>query len=321
MRKPWLLAMAAAAGLALAGAAKAQCVTIDNASVPGSYNPFSPTGFDQTLTLTVRRGLISTVREANVVFVRRPGDNRDYDVKIVSDDGGSIAGTSVLYYPPGPILSTANNNPGEIEADFLILPTRTFQARFTAPPQSDIQAGNVQLVFDVKFLCESLLSNDSGTTSSGFTLNLTVLSALQASFVGSSLDFKEIGSITTAGLPSVPDTVKRVTSALRVASSGPYEIKATSQNGWAMTPNGGSATLPRQKISYELSLAGRVARPGNEFTPKVCARATVTGTYLPMSVTLLEGGANKEPSPTYQDTITVTVTPLGATTPAPDNCT
>jgi len=307
-------------GLAFAGAAKAQCLTIDNATVPGAYNPFSASGFDQTMTLTVRRGIISTVREGNLVFVRRPGDNRNYDVKIVSDDGGSGAGTSVLYYPPGPTLSTGNNDAGEIEANFLILPTRTFQARFTAPAQSDILAGTIDLVLDVKFLCEELIGSTSGTTSSGFTLRLTVQSALQASFVGSSLDFKEIGSLSTAQIPGTPNSVKQVTGSLRVASSGPYEVKAASQNGWVMTPNGAAATQANQKIGYELSLLGRTVRPGGSFTPKVCSRATVTGVYLPMSVTLLEGGVGKTPSPTYQDTVTVTVTPLGATTPATETC-
>jgi len=318
MKKRWILPLAIA-GLAFAGAAQAQCVTINNATVPGSFNPFSASGLDQTMTLTIHRSLLGA-REGNIVFIRRPGDNRDYDVRLVSDDGTG-AGGSILYYPPGPTLSTGNNDPGEMDLSFALFGTvRTSQVRFIAPALSDIPAGSINLVLDVKYLCEELIGQSSGTTPSGFSLTLNVLSALQASFVGSSLDFTEIGSLSTAQLPAAPDSVKRVTGSLRVASSGPYEVRATSQNGWTMTPNGGAASQANQKIGYEFSLVGRTARPGNNFAPKICSWATVTGKYLPVAVTLLEGGVGKSPSPTYQDTVTVTFTPLGATTPAPEAC-
>lgn len=307
------------AGLTFAGCARAQCLTVDNLTLPSAYNPFSATGMDQTATINIRRGGIFQSLQGNLVFLRRPGDNRNYDIKVVSDDG-SGSGSSVLYYPPGPALSTGNNDAGEIDVNFLIFSDRTAQVRFILPAQTDLPAGTQDLVLDVKFLCEELFGNSSGTTPLGFTARLNVLSALQASFVGSSLDFSEIGAISTSNLPATPESVKRVTGALRVASSGPYEIKATSKNGWVMTPNGGAASLAREKIGYEMQLVGRTVRPGSSFIPKICSRAGINGVYLPISVTLVEGGVGKTPSPTYQDTITVTVTPLGATTPAPDGC-
>jgi hypothetical protein len=41
-----------------------------------------------------------------------------------------------------------------------------------------------------------------------------------------------------------------------------------------------------------------------------CNRAGLGGQYLPITVSLKEGGLAKTPSSDYRDTLTVTVTPL-----------
>jgi len=313
-----LLGLAASlAILGCSGAAYAQCVTIDAAHLPLPYNPFSGAAINQVLTLNIHRsGLVDRAAEANLAFLRRPGDSNPYDIVAVSDDGGS-GGSSVLYSPPGPPLSALNNNAGEIDMVFgnIFQPNdRTAQVRFTAPVNVDLPAGEVELKFDVKYLCEHILIGSStGTNNSGLILRLTILSALQASFVGAALDFGEIGNLTRAQAITAPDAVKTKSSFVRVASSGPYSIRATSQNGWMMTQNGSATSDNNKRIGYEFSLAGRTARAGSDFVTKICARASVAGEYLPVSVTLLDGGAGKAASPLYEDIVEVTFTPLGAT--------
>lgn len=315
--KPFLGLAASLAVFGCSSAAWAQCVTIDAAHLPLPYNPFSGANINQVVTLNIsRRGIITQPGDANLVFLRRPGDSNPYDIVVVSDDGGS-GGSSVLYSPPGPILSTGNNNAGEVDMAFggLIGPNeRTAQVRFTAPVNIDLTAGEIELRFDVKYLCEhQIIGTSTGTNSSGLIIRLTVLSALQASFVGAALDFGEIGHLTRAQAITAPDAVKKRSSFLRVASSGPYSIRATSQNGWRMTQDGSTTSDANKRIDYEFSLAGRTARPGTDFVTKVCARASVAGEYLPVSVMLLDGGAGKASSPLYEDIVEVTFTPLGAT--------
>jgi hypothetical protein len=312
-----LLGLAMSLAVFGCSAASAQCVTIDAARLPLPYNPFGVGGINQVVTLNIHRGgLVDRAAEANLTFLRRPGDTNPYDMTAVSDDGGS-GGSSVLYSPPGPPLSTANNNAGEIDLAFgnIFQPNdRTAQVRFTAPVNVDLPAGEVELRFDVKYLCElQIFGPNSGTNNSGLILRMTVLSALQASFVGSSLDFGEIGNLTRVQAITAPDAVRKRSSFVRVASSGPYSIRATSRNGWRMTKDGSTTSEENKRIAYEFSLAGRTAQPGSDFVTKTCARAGVAGEYLPVAVTLLDGGVGKASSPLYEDIVEVTFTPLGAT--------
>ena len=311
-----MLAAAMLAALCVAGPARADCISIDSARLPTPYNPFNASaGIDQTITLSVRRYpviLLDKPDEANIVFVRRAGDNYPYDIILVKDDGAGSGG-SVLYSSP-PTLSAGNNDNGEIDVDYGIIlgsDVRYPQIRFTAPVNTDLPAGDIELAFDIKVLCESPTSLE--TISSGFKISLTVLSALQASYTGSALDFGEIGGMTTADINASGDAVKRRTGNIRVASSGPYKLEATSQNNWQLTKGGTPTANANERIAYQFSLAGRTAQTGSDYAPKACLRAGVAGEYVPVSALLLEGGVGKAASSTYQDVVTVTVTPLGAT--------
>jgi hypothetical protein len=144
-----------------------------------------------------------------------------------------------------------------------------------------------------------------------------VLSALQASFVGPALDFGEIGGLTTAALPSTPNSVKQRTGSIRVASSGPYSVALTSANQFQMTYPGGSLATANQRIPYSLDFLGQTRTTASPtFTTVTCQRAGLSGQYLAVTPTLAEGGAGKAPAPNYQDILTVTVTPLAVPPPS-----
>ena len=52
----------------------------------------------------------------------------------------------------------------------------------------------------------------------------------------------------------------------------------------------------------------------------VRAGLATAGQQLPIQATLIDGGQNKNPSPTYTDILTVTITPLAYAITGTDNC-
>jgi hypothetical protein len=143
---------------------------------------------------------------------------------------------------------------------------------------------------------------------------VTVLSALQASYVGAALDFGDVTAVTTASLPG---TYVR-SGNIRVASSGAFEIKAHSQNNFRLVSSGGSSILPAQSLTYTANLVGqtKVGVSGNSpiltDISKVCSRAGIGGQLLPLTTTLTEGPMAASPTKVtsvYSDILTITVTP------------
>jgi spore coat protein U-like protein len=178
----------------------------------------------------------------------------------------------------------------------------------TIPPGLDLEAGE-PIVFDIVYVClgSGLNSVFTPTTlSQAVTININVLSALQASYVGPSLDFGEIGAVTNAQASSLS-----VNGAIRVASTGPYSVTMSSANNYRMIYPGGDPANTSQSIRYSVRLLGQTrdsVRPN--FNATTCRRAGVAGENLALSATLQEGGQGKAPSPSYRDTVTITVTPL-----------
>jgi hypothetical protein len=88
-------------------------------------------------------------------------------------------------------------------------------------------------------------------------------------------------------------------------------VALSSADGYLMSYPGGSLTSAAQTVRYSTRLVGpAVDKTTPAFTTTACSSAGTGGQYLPITVTLEEGGAAKAPSPSYQDTLTVTVTPL-----------
>lgn len=145
-------------------------------------------------------------------------------------------------------------------------------------------------------------------------INVNVLSALQASYVGPALEFGEIGTKSSTQVASDPGPR---TGFIRVASSGPYSVEMRSEKGYRLSYPGGSTSVANQAIGYQANLLGQTRSPANPATVlQVCSRAGLAGTApsqgirIPLTVTLLEGGQGKLPAPIYQDNLIVTITPL-----------
>jgi spore coat protein U-like protein len=183
-------------------------------------------------------------------------------------------------------------------------------------------AASQNLAFDLEYTCTA---QPGGATGGGVLANqivfpITVLSGLQASYVGQSLNFGEVGRTADVDAGQIPAR----SGDIRVASSGPYTIALTSQNRYRMTLSGNNAPAdPAQDLDYELSFLGMTRSKVNADTPlsKTCVRAGLGspplsgGRLLPIQAKLLEGGAEEVPATTYKDILTVTVTPLAATAP------
>jgi spore coat protein U-like protein len=299
----WSLAMA------LPAAAAGNYCSVSGATTAsiGNYNPFTGSQFYQALvTLNLRRYEGSNSRTTALVdfYLTQPAGSPAFDVR--------YNGASVLYTEPTqhalswlfPVDGTvfhafgASSAPDTVALPFVV----------TIPPGLDLEAGE-PIVFDVVYVClgsglNSVLT--PATLRQAITININVLSALQASYVGPALDFGEIGGVNNTQAPS-----RTVGGAIRVASTGPYSVTMNSANGYRMTFPGGNPDIANQSIRYSARLLGQIRDSGRlNFNLVTCSRAGVAGQNLAVAATLQEGGQGKAPSPNYRDTLTVTVTPL-----------
>jgi spore coat protein U-like protein len=317
-----ILGLAAGAASLTANAVQAQCVIFDPVVLSGSFDPFNPSGTTvQTLTITARRPPAvggKKTQEVDFIYLRRPDTPASLAV-VQTSTGGQI-----LENPPGHVLDPNNTNPNEVELNFGGVgqpDVQTFAVTITVPSGADLAAGSTDLFVDQKYYCKRTggAADESGVVPNSLDIRINVLSALQASFVGPALDFGEIGALTTAALPATPNSVKQRTGNVRVASSGPYSVALTSANQFRMTYPGGNLGTANLRIPYQLDFLGQTrSNASPTFSTVTCQRAGLSGQYLAISPTLLEGGAGKAPAPNYQDILTVTVTPLAvppATTP------
>jgi hypothetical protein len=143
-----------------------------------------------------------------------------------------------------------------------------------------------------------------------------VLSALRTHYVGTALDFGEIGALTSNIDPNTSQPkVTSPSNYVAVQASGAYQITLSSQNGYKLKKPGGTTT--NDEVRYSLNFIGLTrdtasGAAGAITFDKTCKRPTAfdSGEKLYIQATLAEGGAGKNPSPSYSDLLTVTVTPL-----------
>jgi len=336
-RKPQKLSAPLCAALFAAGcilasepaAAQAQfsplCGVTGSATAPASitYDPFAPGGLSQaTIPLILQR-------TRNVYF----GRTDEISLVIVAPAGAppltiTYQGQSVLYREgstagrPRALNSRDNGagSAGEIRYDFggayasdLSSP---FNLRVSIPPGSDLIADE-PIYLDVLYICSGeggMLSQLSAVRESrAIRLDVNTVSALQAYYAGSALDFGEIGDVTTQQVQSNPDRyTSATTNSLRVRSSGPFEVRVRSQNDFRLMFPGGSAASAAETVRYSVRFLGQDIASNASFGTRTCARAGVGGAagVLPISAKLAEGGAGKTPSSSYADTVTITFTPL-----------
>lgn len=316
--------------LAVADPAAAQstrCGVTGQATAPATitYDPFSSTGLSQVtipLVLTRTRGFFIGRTNQVSLILTTPVGSPAYDV--------TYQGSRVLYTEGATsgrprALSSSDGGAGaagEIRYDFGGLfssdQSAPLNLRVTVPANADLSAGE-PIVFDMLYICsgEGGLSNVSTPTklADSIVINVNVVSALQAYYAGSALDFGEIGDVTTPEVLAAPDTYSTPPSnTIRVKSSGPYEVQVRSQNDFKLTFPGGNLADGSQTIRYKAYFIGKDVTSNSSFGTKICSRAGVTGAngVLPIRAFLLEGGAGKAPSQNYADTITVTFSPIVA---------
>ena len=284
-----------------------------------TYDPFAASGLTQiTVPLTLTRYASGGAKTQTVNFVlTTPVGSPRYEVL--------YNGASVVYTEGATGGHPVNGSraAGEIYYSFggASAPDQStpFNLVVTVPANVNLSAGD-PIKFDIQYVCAGTGGMTDVVTPTKLTgaiqINVNVLSALQASYVGPALDFGEVGLKTDLQVATDPGTK---TGYIRVASSGPYSVEMRSQNGYRLTYPGGNPALAIQAMKYRASFLGQTRDATNTAAvTQICSRAGLDGTApnqgirIPLSVTLQEGGVGRLPAPNYQDALTVTLTPLFA---------
>jgi hypothetical protein len=311
-----LLAAAAALASVPAAAQVTSCGVTGQAQAPStvSYDPFSPNALQQiSIPLTLTRFASGGAKTQSASFVLvQPVGAPPYQIL--------HNGQNVLY-PENNTQGrpTAGQAAGQIFYSFggASAPDQStpFNLSVTIPANTDLSAGE-PIRFDILYVCNGTGGLADVTSprrlANAVQININVLSALQASYVGPALDFGDVGAKSTAQVASDPGPR---TGFVRVASSGPYSVRMTSQNGYRLTFPGGNPAVPEQALRYRATFVGQTRDAANPAAiERSCARAGLasSGQLLPIQTTLLDGGVGRVAAPNYQDILTVTVTPLVA---------
>ena len=340
-----MLAMAIAAGLspgAALAAGKCGLTTVNGGTANLTYDPFSGNNTNINLTgVTLSRvNGPGGEKTANIEFyVKGTTAAQNGTILIpVSASGsgnGGPTGSNIFFgtnqTPPILNINAGSPAPGVFRWAFsgnnAGSDTFTLNLTLQLPANLNLIAGTT-LPFDIVYSCNGTGGGgpftDTGTVSNAIVVNVTILSGLQASYVGTNLDFGEVGNLTTAQVLGAPATYTTPpTNYIRVASSGPYKVAIASANNYKLTFPGGSLANAAQTLAYKALFLGQTPTTASPtFNTITCVRAGTDAAagILPIRATLLEGGQGKTPAGNYSDTITVTVTPLLSTAPSQQNC-
>jgi spore coat protein U-like protein len=200
----------------------------------------------------------------------------------------------------------------------------------TLPPNLSLISSQ-SLNFDIEYGCNGTGGgppfSERSAAPDAYTLQIHVRSGLQGSYIGPALNFGEVGDKTDAQAVLIDPTAGL--SKIRVASTGPYTIEMTSQNGYRMTFPAGNPATENQNLRYQLTFLGNTRNPSNTAAiTKTCMFAGIGAPPLtggrdhPIGVQLLEGGLDGTPEMpgAYQDILTITLTPLAAGAPGQVSC-
>ena len=313
--------------------------TISGGTVTAIYDPFSPGGttIANTTIILQRLNLTGSPRTntMNFYFDSNTSGLNGLQVNGISIGPNGGTGSGTLGGGAGQnLFFSSSESPPLLSATGTPVPNRTafynfngnaasndsfrLTANIVLPANLDTAAGTT-IPLNLRYSCVhgqgGNATTETGSRSNALVIDVVVVSALQASYVGPVLDFGEVGNKTTVQIQAAPGTYTK-TGDIRVASSGAYAINLTSTNNYRLTFPGGNPATPGQSLAYNATLVG-VTRNGVSGGPvagqtaitKTCARAGVGGILLPVSVTLTEGGTLKTPAPAYTDFLNVTVSP------------
>lgn len=329
-------ALAFAFGMANAAQAATCGIQGSASATPIQYDPFNPAGLPTTnITLTLTRvntsngGTVGTVN----FYLRAQNNGADNTVIIPAAVAGLVSadglGQNIFYNyaAPAPVMQPIATLPSATNRFLKInftgsnagSDTATVTFQVSLPANLDLSSTQ-NLSFDTNFVCTIQGGRDNGLEQQGslpnaLSLPITVLSALQASYAGSALNFGEVGDKSTQMVLAAPATYTTpANNNVSVRSSGPYSVSLTSQNQYRLTYPGGNLASADQRLNYQVRFLGQTLSNANpNFTSTTCLRAGVPAAEadrLSVVATLLEGGLGKLVAPNYNDTLTVTVTPL-----------
>jgi hypothetical protein len=346
------LAIIAAGWGANAAAQTTTCGITGSASAQAAvYDPFNPTGLVATnVTINLTRVNNSGGGDTRVVnFYLRANPSQGATLNGTTITPISVAG-SVLYEGlgldifydtteaspavlPKELSPSAGNKFLKINFTGNNAASNTAAVTFavTLPANLNITA-STQLSFDAFFGCNVQGGSGNGNDQQGSFANavsfpITVLSALRASYVGTALEFGEIGTITNVTAPTINTGNSNY---VRVQSSGPYNVTLQSANAFRLKHPSGSLAVPAERVPYTLRFLGvdrnNASHPGLNAVAitQNCLRAGVPASEadeLYIRATLEEGGQGKTPSPNYTDQLIVTVTPLAGSPASPAGAT
>lgn len=336
----------AAAGVATGAQAQTACGVQGIAggqAATVNYDPFNPTGLSSTtVTMSITRiNPAGGGKTSDLNFYLAPGSGTGTaanGIQIIPrtfSGQGSMTGAGLNIFYDYPITGAPslepitnvpssgsrfvkleyNGNPGQAD-------TATVTFDVIMPANLNLNASTT-LAFDAVFACKMQggqynNQTDRGTSPNAIVFPVKVLSALRANYAGTALDFGEIGQV-----PATPSPAVRTNPAnhILVLSSGAYNIKLESLNGYKLN-NGGNS--PNDYIGYSLKFLGQVRGPSAATEIyKSCTRAgmfSTGGEQLPIQASLVEGGAGKNPSEHYEDQLTVTITPEAYNVVGTDVC-
>jgi hypothetical protein len=333
-------ALVAAAGL-FAPPAEAQTrrclVTATSASSVATYDPFVGAGVNITnvaITFTRANGP-GGAKPAMMDFYIQAQSSAANGIQLIPTSAvgaGTPTGLNqnIFFDTPGPTPSIATPLAATPPAGVLRwaftgnnAASDVFTINFTVviPVNIDLTASS-NILFDIQYGCDGTGGgpqfSERSVAPNAYTLQITVKSALQATYVGAALDLGEVGNKTTAQVLadqagfSTPATGNNIS----IRSSGPYKVEMSSQNAYRLTFAGGNPATAVQSMKYKALFLGQtVSNASPSFSAVTCSRAGVLPTQadlLAIRATLLEGGDGKQLSPLYKDVITVTVSPLAA---------
>lgn len=328
--------LAIAVGIAAAGvAASAQAATCgilgSATAAPAVYDPFNPSGLaNTTVTLNLTRINGSGGQKTDKVNFFLKSNSTAADgmtvVPISAVIEGNTAGLNldIFYdfsetaptYAPTTVTPNSGNRFLQLAFTGNNLASDTAQVTFniSLPANLNLNASTT-LPLNAIFACSTTgggsPTQQTGEINNAVVFPVTVLSALRTHYAGTDLAFGEIGDI-----PAVPLSPVQTNPAnyIAVESSGAYSVELSSLNGFKMKKPG--AATVGDEVRYSLKFLDYTRNPTTNPTPgdtaitRNCMRAGMAGEALPIQATLIDGGENKNPSSTYSDTLTVTITPL-----------
>jgi len=333
MKMIWILVALLAFGAGVGPAQAASCGLSGAGSVPIiAYDPFMQTPLSvQNVTLTLTRtNAANTGKGAEVDFyLQAPDDRLDGAVIIPRSVSGNVTvqglGGNVFYDHAAspPVMIAGTSQPSgtgrflKIQFNDNIHPTDTVSVSFDVLLPANLNlAASSALPLDTHFACRvaSNAPNQTGVLAGGMVLPIRVLSALRAYYAGAALEFGEIGAVTTASLAASPRRTGS-NNAVIVQSSGAYSVSLSSANGFTLQHGGNGSG--NDAIAYSVLFLGMTAddtttpAPDAPAIKRVCRpTGMVSPDRLALQATLKEGGAGKNPSSTYGDILTITITPL-----------